>query len=83
MRELLHGSVSVEVFLAFGASSDEVRVEWSSQFLHLCKVVLVLGPGLALPGVEEEVAREHFVHHAPEGPHVCSLIIALPKDYLW
>lgn len=83
MGKLLHGAILLKIFSPFGASSNEVRVKRPCQFLDLGKVILIFTPALVLSWVEEKIACEHFVHHAAERPNVCSLIIALAKDYLW
>lgn len=83
MGKFVHRAVLLKIFVLFRASSDEVRMEGPCKFLYLGEVILVLGPGLVFPGVEEEVACKHLVDHTSEGPDVCSLVIGLSEDHLW
>ena len=82
IREALHRPILLEVLPLLGTPGDEVRVERTDQLLHLRQVILVLAPVLAGLGVEEQVASEHFVHHAAEGPEICCFVVALAQDDL-
>lgn len=80
-RHASHGAVLVEVFVSFGTSGNEVRVEWAHQFLNLAQVVVVLAPLLGASRLEQQVASQDLVHHAPERPDVGCLAVALAKDH--
>lgn len=77
IREALHGSILLEVLLLLGTPGNEMRMERPNQLLYLGQVVLVFAPVLASLGVEEQIASEHFVHHAAEGPQIRRLVVAL------
>lgn len=45
-------------------------------------MVLILTPIFTGFRVEEEIASEHFVHHAAEGPQIRCFIVTLAQDDL-
>jgi hypothetical protein len=44
-------------------------------------MIFVFAPTIRLPRMKKKISSQQFVHHAAETPDVCSLIVALPKDY--
>ena len=82
IREALHSPILLKVLPPFGTPGNEVRMERPDQLLHLGQMILILAPILAGLGVEEQIASEHFVHHAAEGPQICCLVVALAQNDL-
>jgi hypothetical protein len=82
-RHSFHRSVSLEVFMPFGTTSNEMRMKIANKFLNLGQMIVILAPAFSLPRLKQQITREHFMHHATKGPNICGFIVALTKDDLW
>lgn len=82
IREALHSAILLKVLPLLRTPRNEVRMERTDQLLHLGEVILILAPVFAGLGVEEQIAGQHFVHHAAEGPQIRCLVVTLAQDDL-
>lgn len=82
IREALHSTILLKVLPLLRTPRNEVRMERPDQLLHLGQVIFVFAPVFASLGVEEQIASEHFVHHAAEGPQICCFVVTLAQDDL-